>query len=142
MKKFKIAALLLGAPLVALLAVGCGSSDDSTTGGTDASTTLTKAEFVKQANAICAQGSKDVNAEFEEFSKENNLSETKAPPKDVQGLVDKLHTQKGITITQKTLPGANHFFSNDADLLLEECADYLDRRLAGELSDPRPKRLR
>ena len=25
-----------------------------------------------------------------------------APPKDVQGLVDKLHTQKGITITQKT----------------------------------------
>jgi alpha/beta superfamily hydrolase len=65
-----------------------------------------------------------------------------APPKDVQGLVDKLHTQKGITITQKTLPGANHFFANDADLLLEECADYLDRRLAGELSDPRPKRLR
>ena len=65
-----------------------------------------------------------------------------APPKDVQGLVDKLHTQKGITITQKTLPGANHFFSNDADLLLQECADYLDRRLAGELSDPRPKRLR
>ena len=64
-----------------------------------------------------------------------------APPKDVQGLVDKLHTQKGITITQKTLPGANHFFANDADLLLEECADYLDRRLAGELSDPRPKRL-
>ena len=65
-----------------------------------------------------------------------------APPKDVQGLVDKLHTQKGITITQKTLPGANHFFSNDSELLIEECADYLDRRLAGELSDPRPKRLR
>jgi len=65
-----------------------------------------------------------------------------APPKDVQGLVDKLHTQKGITITQKTLPGANHFFANHADLLIEECADYLDRRLAGELSDPRPKRLR
>lgn len=65
-----------------------------------------------------------------------------APPKDVQGLVDKLHTQKGITITQKTLPGANHFFANDSELLLEECADYLDRRLAGELSDPRPKRLR
>ena len=28
-----------------------------------------------------------------------------APPKDVQGLVDKLHSQKGITITQKTLQG-------------------------------------
>ncbi len=56
--------------------------------------------------------------------------------------MDKLHTQKGITITQKTLSGANHFFANDADLLLEECSDYLDRRLAGELADPRPKRLR
>jgi uncharacterized protein len=65
-----------------------------------------------------------------------------APPKDVQALVDKLHTQKGITITQKTLPGANHFFTNHTELLIEECADYLDRRLAGELSDPRPKRLR
>ncbi|CDX11776.1 conserved hypothetical protein [Mesorhizobium sp. ORS 3324] len=65
-----------------------------------------------------------------------------APPKDVQTLVDKLHTQKGITITQKTIPGANHFFANHAELLIEECADYLDRRLAGELADPRPKRLR
>ena len=42
-----------------------------------------------------------------------------APPKDVQGWVDKLHTQNGITITQKTLPGANHFFSNDAALLID-----------------------
>jgi uncharacterized protein len=65
-----------------------------------------------------------------------------APPKDVQGLVDKLHSQKGITITQKTMKGANHFFTGSEDVLLGECADYLDRRLAGELSDPRPKRLR
>jgi alpha/beta superfamily hydrolase len=65
-----------------------------------------------------------------------------APPKDVQTLVDKLHTQKGITITQKILPGANHFFSNDADLLIEECSDYLDARLRGELAEPRPKRIR
>jgi alpha/beta superfamily hydrolase len=65
-----------------------------------------------------------------------------APPKDVQGLVDKLQSQKGITITQKTMPGANHFFSDEADLLIEECADYLDRRLRGELADPRPKRLK
>jgi alpha/beta superfamily hydrolase len=65
-----------------------------------------------------------------------------APPKDVQVLVDKLHTQKGITITQKTMPGANHFFANDADKLILECEDYLDRRLRGELADPKPKRLR
>src|SRR5690606_28482881 len=65
-----------------------------------------------------------------------------APAKDVQGLVDKLQSQRGITITQKTIPGANHFYSNHADRLLEECADYLDRRLRGELSEPRPKRVR
>jgi alpha/beta superfamily hydrolase len=57
-------------------------------------------------------------------------------------LVDKLKTQKGITITQKTMPGANHFFANDADTLILECEDYLDRRLRGELADPKPKRLR
>ena len=65
-----------------------------------------------------------------------------APPQDVQGLVDKLHTQKGITITQKTLPGANHFYSNMHETLIEDCAEYLDARLRGELAEARPKRLR
>jgi alpha/beta superfamily hydrolase len=40
------------------------------------------------------------------------------------------------------MPGTNHFFSGQEDLLIEECSDYLDRRLRGELADPRPKRLR
>jgi alpha/beta superfamily hydrolase len=53
-----------------------------------------------------------------------------APPKDVQGLVDKLKTQKGITIEQKTIEGANHFFDQKVDELITDCADYLDRRLA------------
>ncbi|KQT83525.1 alpha/beta hydrolase [Aurantimonas sp. Leaf443] len=65
-----------------------------------------------------------------------------APPKDVQTLVEKLKTQKGILITQKIMEGANHFFSEHTEELIGECSDYLDRRLAGELSDPRPKRLR
>ena len=83
MKTFKIAALLVGAALIAVLAAGCGSSDDSTTGGSDEGS-LSKAEFVKQGNQICAQGSKDINVEFEEFTQENGISETKAPAKDVQ----------------------------------------------------------
>ena len=65
-----------------------------------------------------------------------------ATPQATQKLVDKLRTQKHIPIHHDTIPGANHFFANDAELLIQECADYLDRRLAGELSDPRPKRLR
>lgn len=52
------------------------------------------------------------------------------PQKDVQALVDKLKTQRGIKIDQQIIPGANHFFENNVDQLLGVCADYLDRRLA------------
>lgn len=66
-----------------------------------------------------------------------------APEKDVNGLVEKLKLQKGILITQKTMPGANHFFTGKVDELMEECEDYLDRRLAGELvPETAAKRLR
>jgi uncharacterized protein len=54
------------------------------------------------------------------------------PPKDVQGLVDKLKLQKGIKIDQQTLRGANHFFENNVDELIGACSDYLDMRLAME----------
>ncbi|MBM7331689.1 alpha/beta hydrolase, partial [Agrobacterium sp. S2] len=50
--------------------------------------------------------------------------------------------QKGITITQNTIEGANHFFAGHGDQLIEECSEYLDRRLMGELVEARPKRLR
>ena len=71
------------------------------------------------------------------------ISEDKvAPPKDVQGLVDKLHTQKGILITQKTLEGANHFFTDQTETLMAECEDYLDARLRGELVPETVKRLK
>ncbi|MEM7300277.1 MAG: alpha/beta hydrolase [Pseudomonadota bacterium] len=52
-----------------------------------------------------------------------------SPPKDVQVLVDKLHTQKGITITQNIIPDANHFFSNHSEELIDHCQTYLDKRL-------------
>jgi uncharacterized protein len=65
-----------------------------------------------------------------------------APPKDVQVLVDKLKTQKGITITQKTMVGANHFFVGHQDELMTECSEYLDMRLAGGDGPGRVKRLR
>jgi alpha/beta superfamily hydrolase len=52
------------------------------------------------------------------------------PLKDVQLLVDKLKTQKGIKIDQAIIPGANHFFENNVDELLRICSDYVDMRLA------------
>jgi alpha/beta superfamily hydrolase len=47
-------------------------------------------------------------------------------------LVDKLKTQKGIKIDQQIIPGANHFFENDVERLINVCGDYLDKRLAME----------
>ena len=51
------------------------------------------------------------------------------PPKDIQNLVEKLKTQKGIVVDQQTIEGANHFFEGYPDQLVDTCADYLDRRL-------------
>lgn len=65
-----------------------------------------------------------------------------APPTAVQGLVEKLHLQKGILITQKTMEGANHFFQGQEDALIENCAEYLDARLRGELVPEVIKKLK
>jgi alpha/beta superfamily hydrolase len=53
-----------------------------------------------------------------------------APPKDVQTLVDKLKTQKGIVVEQTIMPGANHFFEGQVDPLIDICGNYVDKRLA------------
>ena len=73
----------------------------------------------------------------------NGDSDKVAPEKDVSGLVDKLKQQKGILITHRIVPSANHFFSGQMDTLIDECGDYLDRRMAGELvPEPAAKRIR
>jgi alpha/beta superfamily hydrolase len=59
----------------------------------------------------------------------NGDADRVAPPSDVKGLVDKLKAQKGIVITHQIVPGANHFFTESHDELLEECGLYLDKRL-------------
>ena len=51
-----------------------------------------------------------------------------APPQSVQKLVDKLKTQKGITIEQQIVEGANHFYENKVEELVGACSEYLDRR--------------
>ena len=53
-----------------------------------------------------------------------------APPESVQKLVDKLKAQKGITIEQQIIEGANHFYEGKVDDLLQSCGEYLDRRRA------------
>src|SRR5882762_3030385 len=52
------------------------------------------------------------------------------PPKDVNTLVEKLKTQKGIVIDQQIIPGANHFFDGKLQPLMETGTGYIDMRLA------------
>jgi alpha/beta superfamily hydrolase len=51
----------------------------------------------------------------------------------VQKLVDKLRTQRHITIHHDTIPGANHHFANELDLLMKSVDNYLDMRLDKDL---------
>jgi hypothetical protein len=73
------ASLAVLAALVALAAIvaGCGSDDDS-----DTTASLTKTEFIKQADAICAKSEKQVSTEFEDFAKENDIPLDKEPSEE------------------------------------------------------------
>lgn len=51
-------------------------------------------------------------------------------PGAVQKLVDKLRTQKHITIHHDEIPRANHFYENEMELLMGSIDNYLDMRLA------------
>ena len=53
-----------------------------------------------------------------------------APAKDIQTLVDKLHSQKGIVIDYDLVEGAGHFWQNQLPEVEKRVGAYLDRRLA------------
>ena len=63
-----------------------------------------------------------------------------APLKEVMSLIEKLKTQKGITIEHAIIKGANHFFENSVDDLIAEVSAYLDRRLDNPQLLPTPAR--
>lgn len=71
--------LAAAAALVALavLVAGCGGGDSTT----DATVTLTKAEFIKQGDAICKQGNAEIEAGFEDFSEDNDIPQNQEPSK-------------------------------------------------------------
>ncbi|MBV1705508.1 MAG: alpha/beta hydrolase [Hyphomicrobiales bacterium] len=63
-----------------------------------------------------------------------------APLKEVQGLIDKLKTQKGILIEHAVVKGANHFFENKVDDLAGAVGGYLDKRLSMPKAAPAVRR--
>jgi len=73
-------ALLAALAVLATLVAGCGGGG----GGTESASSLSKAEFVKQGNAICAKGSKEIGEAFEKYGKEHDFSNSKQPSKAEQ----------------------------------------------------------
>jgi len=63
-----------------------------------------------------------------------------APLKEVQALIEKLKTQKGIAIEHAVVPNANHFFENCTEELVETVGTYLDKRLGMPRHAPPPLR--
>ena len=59
----------------------------------------------------------------------NGEADELVPPEDVRKLVDKLKTQKGITIEHSTIRGANHSFSAHLEEVSKRIENYLDKRL-------------
>jgi maltose-binding protein MalE len=84
----RLIAMLAGVVAVAIVAAGCGSSSDSTSGSSESSSAdttattaaLSKAEFIKQGDAICTKGNKSIETEANEFAEENNVN-TEKPTK-------------------------------------------------------------
>lgn len=84
MRKGTIAAALTALAALSLIIVGCGGGDDSTA-------SLTKAQYIKQANAICKKGEEEraallqsatenVNREFTDAEKEKVVMTVFVPP--------------------------------------------------------------
>ena len=60
----------------------------------------------------------------------NGTKDRIAPPEDTEILVEKLHDQKGITITHTQLEGAGHFYEEPyMDPMIEHVTNYVKRRL-------------
>lgn len=67
MSKGLLVALCASVGLLALIA-GCGGGDS-----TDSGAPLTKAEFIKQGDAICKEGNEESRPELEEFADEQGF---------------------------------------------------------------------
>ena len=59
-------------------------------------------------------------------------ADTVVPPSEVERVVTKLRTQKGIVIDYEVVDGASHFWAENMPDLERHVATYLDKRLAAQ----------
>jgi hypothetical protein len=71
----RLIAVLAGVVAIAVIAAGCGSSDDS----------LTKAEYIKQGDELCKKGGAEIEADVKSYANENGISLKKEPTKEQLG---------------------------------------------------------
>lgn len=112
--------LLLLATLVAGLASGCGGDDDSTA----TADTISKAEFVKQAEALCEARGKEVQTQAARI-----LADTKKPQK-VQAR--KMSTQVAIPAFEREIReleelGAPAGEKQQLDAVIDEIQETVNR---------------
>ncbi len=62
----------------------------------------------------------------------NGSADRIAPMAEVQKLVDKLKTQKGIEITHEIIPEASHFFENQLDEMVARVEGYVGARMVAD----------
>lgn len=62
----------------------------------------------------------------------HGTNDTVVPPIEVERVVNKLRTQKGIVIDYDLIEGAGHFWQDHLDDVARHAADYLDKRLDAE----------
>jgi alpha/beta superfamily hydrolase len=60
----------------------------------------------------------------------HGAGDTVVQPSSVGKLVEKLRTQKHITIHHDEIPRANHFFENELEDMMKSVDNYLDFRLS------------
>jgi hypothetical protein len=72
---------------IAAVAAGCGGDDTSSSGGDETVVVLSKAEFIKQGDAICADANKQSEKEAEEFAEENGFELEKASKEELEEAV-------------------------------------------------------
>ena len=60
----------------------------------------------------------------------NGTNDRVAPPADTRALVNKLHEQKGITVTHDEIDGSGHFFEEPhMSTMIDTVTAYVKRRL-------------
>jgi hypothetical protein len=79
----KLLTAAVAAAVLVMLVAGCGGGDETT----DETVTLTKAEFIKQGDAICKKGNDQSEEEAEEFAEENGFTLEKASNEQLEEAV-------------------------------------------------------